>query len=134
MRSRKWTFVSGTFGLALLAASAPSCDSSSGSNGGDGGNNPGSDGGRADSGPVGVDEAGVPIGQPATVDPNPTNPKDDSGKDLGWQDAPLMSGVAAIMNRDSAIITVPVVDGAHDYRVMTVPSGVDVSVDGDKEI
>src|SRR6185312_1775193 len=66
-------------------------------------------------------------GQPPQVDSDPTNPKDDAGHDLSWAAAPLMQGVAVVPNRDSAIVIVPAVAGAADYRVATLPDGVNVT-------
>ena len=86
-----------------------------------------------DDGLVVIDGKDVLDAKKATVDVNPTSPKDDGGKDLAWSPSPLMDGVQVIANRDSAIVVVPAVAGAKDYRVMLVPAGVDVKVDGDKE-
>lgn len=83
----------------------------------------------ADDPPV-PDPVGVPPASPADVEPDPTSPKDDANHDLAWSPAPLMTGVAVVPNRDSAVLIVPVVQGAVDYRVITVPDGVNVSVDG----
>jgi hypothetical protein len=74
-----------------------------------------------------------PKAGPADVEPDPTNPKDDANHDLGWAPAPLMTGVLVVPNRDSAIVVLPVVQGAIDYRVITVPDGVKVSVQGGAE-
>ena len=86
--------------------------------------------GPDDSGSIVVTDAPTPKGDPVGVEPTPTHPKDDTGKDLGWSTAPLLDPVTAIVNRDSAIVTVPAIEGAHDYRVITVPAGVSVAVDG----
>src|SRR6185312_713728 len=51
----------------------------------------------------------------------------DAGHDLSWAAAPLMQGVAVVPNRDSAIVIVPAVAGAADYRVATLPDGVNVT-------
>jgi hypothetical protein len=83
--------------------------------------------------PVVSDDTSVPEAVPATVDVNPTSPKDDTGKDLSWAQAPLMNGVLVAANRDSAIFVVPEVAGAQDYRIMTVPGGVDVKNDNGAE-
>ena len=80
--------------------------------------------------PVVPDPVGPPVAGPAEVDPDPTTPKDDANHVLGWAQAPLMTGVSVVPNRDSAILVVPVVQGAVDYRVITVPDGVKVTVEG----
>jgi hypothetical protein len=130
MRTDRWMLGAALVGGALFAA-VPSCggtpDPGVPSADTDGG---GTTPGGQDAGQVIVDEAGVPVGDPTVVDPSPTSPADDTGKPLGWAPAPLMDGVSATMGRDSAIVVVPVVAGARDYRVMTVPAGVDVTVDG----
>ncbi len=81
------------------------------------------------------DPSSEPDGGQAQVEPDPTNPKDDANHDLNWAPAPLMQGVTVVPNRDSAIVVVPAVDGAVDYRVATLPEGVNVTVqDGAEHI
>jgi hypothetical protein len=100
---------------------------------GDGGSGPEAQKPPPDDGPVVIDGKEVFDAKPATVDVEPTTPKDDTGKPLAWSTAPLMSGVQVVSNRDSAILVVPAVAGARDYRVMLVRAGVDVKVDAEKE-
>ncbi|HEY2367942.1 MAG TPA: hypothetical protein VGH87_16205, partial [Polyangiaceae bacterium] len=59
---------------------------------------------------------------------DPTSPSDDANHALGWAPAPLMQDVTVVPNRDSAMLVVPAVSGAVDYRVVTIPDGVSVSV------
>jgi hypothetical protein len=92
------------------------------------------DGGGNDAGTVGV-PVDVPGAEPVEVDPNPTSPKADDGTDLGWLPAPLMTGVKAARNRDSAVVVVPDVPGAVDFRVATLPLGTKVyAKDGGEQI
>jgi hypothetical protein len=77
--------------------------------------------------PVSTDPQSTPDAGPAQVEQDPTNPKDDANNALGWAQAPLMQDVTVVPNRDSAIIVVPAVSGAADYRVVTIPSGVSVT-------
>jgi hypothetical protein len=91
------------------------------------------DGGAQQPRNVTTDPETTPSGGAAQVDSDPTNPMDDANHALGWAPAPLMQGVTVIANRDSAIVVVPAVTGAVDYRVATVPDGVNVSVQGGAE-
>ena len=90
------------------------------------------DGGTTPDASPGVtpDPGGAPDGGQAQVDPDPTNPADDANHPLDWAPAPLMQNVTVVPNRDSAIVVVPAVDGAVDYRVATLPDGVNVRVQG----
>ncbi|HEX7600937.1 MAG TPA: hypothetical protein VF316_05000, partial [Polyangiaceae bacterium] len=85
-----------------------------------------------DGGPSGTtpDPVAPPDAGPAAVETDPTAPKDDANHTLGWAQAPLMASVSVVPNRDSAILVVPAVAGAVDYRVITVPDGVKITVDG----
>jgi hypothetical protein len=76
---------------------------------------------------VTTDPSSSPDAGPAQVEQDPTNPADDANHALTWASAPLMQGVTVVPNRDSAIIVVPAVSGAADYRVVTIPNGVSVS-------
>ncbi len=76
-----------------------------------------------------IDDAGVPDAPPAVVDDDPTSPKDDEGGALAWPAAPLLEGVSALPDRDSARLVLPVVPGAQDYRVFPIPKGVAVETD-----
>lgn len=109
--------------------------SSSGSTGSSGGSTSGGGSSGASSssgGTTGVvsDPFGVAPAAAATVAASPQSPPDDTGAALSWPSAPLMQGVTVAPDRDSAIIGVPAVSGAVDYRVMVVPAGVQVSADG----
>ena len=96
---------------------------------------PGVDAGDGSTPNVTPDPGGSPDGGQAQVEPDPTNPKDDANHDLGWAPAPLMQGVTVAANRDSAIVVVPAFGGAVDYRVATLPDGVNVTVqDGAERI
>ena len=115
--------------LALLALLALACSSQGG--GPNDTTRPGATPtGSTKPGNVVPDPVSVPQAGPVEVDPDPTAPKDDGGHDLGWSQAPLMAGVKVVPNRDSAIVVVPEVLGAVDYRVISVPDGVKVAVDG----
>jgi hypothetical protein len=72
-------------------------------------------------------QASDDAGAPAQVEQDPTSPNDDANHALGWAAAPIMSDVTVVPNRDSAIVVVPAVSGAVDYRVVTIPSGVSVA-------
>ena len=126
MKSLRPVLVLGAL-LTIACSSAPQQGPGSG-------NNP-ADAGDAGSAPPPVPDPVTPPPQanPGQVDADPTNPKDDGGHDLGWAAAPLMSNVLVAPNRDSAIIVVPVVPGAVDYRVMTIPDGVKVSAQSGAE-
>lgn len=68
-----------------------------------------------------------------TVPPvlNPTLPSTEDGGTFGGPAAPLMNGISVVPNRDSAVLIVPVVAGAIDYRAFRLPPGASVTtVDG----
>lgn len=79
--------------------------------------------------PVVPDPVASPSAPPAMVDPSAQNPKDDAGNDLTWTTAPSMDGVTVDVNRDSALVYAPIVEGAKDYRVILLPAGTTVSTD-----
>jgi len=112
--------------LFALACSSQGATTTTSPDGGPPGTTP------PDGGPSGTtpDPVAPPDAGPAAVDTDPTAPKDDANHPLGWAQAPLMASVSVVPNRDSAILVVPAVAGAVDYRVITVPDGVKVTVDG----
>jgi hypothetical protein len=68
---------------------------------------------------------------PITVEPSPSAPKDDGGNVLPWTSAPQLADPTAARGSDSAILVLPAVSGARDYRVFAIPAGVQiVSTDG----
>lgn len=112
-------------GALLLGAMFTSCH-----HGGTGG--AGGDGGGP---PIAVDPYPNPNAPPALVaDGDPTAPDDDGGHGLSWPQAPLMTGVTVEANRDSAVVYLPDTEGAHDYRVVLLPAGVEIAADGDGEV
>lgn len=82
----------------------------------------------ADSNQVSFEDATVD-GEPVPIEPSPTRPNDDQGGALGWSDAPLLADPAVLRRTDAAIVIVPAVAGARDYRVFSIPKGVAVSTD-----
>lgn len=121
--------------LILIAGVVVACGSSTSSTSTNPNSNPNdtvgttSDGGQApQQGNVTTDPGtSPPDAGPAQVEADPTNPKDDANHTLAWAQAPLMSGVTVVPNRDSAILVVPAISGAADYRVVTIPDGVSVT-------
>ncbi len=71
--------------------------------------------------------------RPAEVQPGPTGPASEDGAPFGGPAAPLMSGVQYVPNRDSALVVVPPVAGAQDYRVFRLPAGARVTTVGPGE-
>ncbi len=49
---------------------------------------------------------------------------------MPWPSAPLLEPVQASVDRDSAVLILPVVEGARDYRAFRLPAGARVSDDG----
>ncbi len=98
---------------------------------GDAGSGTASDGGSPDAGPLPVPDpvVQVPNPVPAPVDNNPTSPATDDGSALSWPTAPEMTGVQVAVGRDSAVVVVPAVTGARDYRVFPVPAGTSLNTD-----
>lgn len=88
-------------------------------------------------GPLG----GTPDGRPPVLSPppdlpgavlapvksNPTAPVSEDGTAWGGPSAPELSGVQFVPNRDSAVLVLPVVQGAVDYRVFRLPAGATAS-------
>ncbi|HEY8209274.1 MAG TPA: hypothetical protein VIG99_17420, partial [Myxococcaceae bacterium] len=68
----------------------------------------------------------VPVGADAVVADSPVEPRSESGARLSWSSAPLMEGVKVVVNHDSAVLIVPEVAGARDYRAFRVPEGTDI--------
>lgn len=67
--------------------------------------------------------------------PNPTTPTSEDGTPWGGPAAPELVGVQAVPNRDSAMLVLPVVDGAVDYRVFRLPAGARAStVSGGEQV
>jgi hypothetical protein len=71
---------------------------------------------------------GVPEAVPAEVDANPTAPAGPGGATLPWTSAPLLDGVQVMSNFDSALLLLPVVEGARDYRAFALVDGVALEV------
>lgn len=78
----------------------------------------------------------VPDGADAVLAPNPSAPTGEGGATLRWAPAPLMDGVKVLANRDSAVLIVPAVAGARDYRAFRVPEGTRLNTNffGDEEV
>jgi len=120
--------------MVACGSSTPSTtDNNDNGSGSGNGSNPSSPSYSADgsaaqppSGEVSTDPESPDAG-PAQVEQDPTSPSDDANHALTWTQAPLMSGVTVVPNRDSAIVVVPAVSGAVDYRVVTIPDGVSVT-------
>ncbi len=68
----------------------------------------------------------LPGVQPAPVAPTPTRPPSEDGTPFGGPDAPLLEGVSFSANRDSAVLVLPAVANARDYRVYRLPAGAAV--------
>ena len=66
-------------------------------------------------------------GVAATVSDGPSAPLGANGETLNWTTAPEMLGVWVQADRDSAILTVPTVAGAQDYRVLVLAAGLQVA-------
>jgi hypothetical protein len=64
---------------------------------------------------------------PIGVEPSPSAPKDDGGNVLAWTSAPQLADPTAARGSDSAILVLPAVAGARDYRVFAIPAGVQIS-------
>lgn len=121
-RSKTWTQPGWSLLLSMVLVGCKSAPSVQ----------PGEDAGSTTDGGGGgsvVDDAGVPDAPPAEVDEDPTSPKADDGSELAWPAAPLLEGVSVLPDRDSARLILPVVAGAQDYRVFTLPKGVAVEAD-----
>jgi hypothetical protein len=93
----------------------------------DGGDN--DDAGQRDAGPPPkpVPPPDLPDQQPAQVAMNPTTPQTEDGLPFGGPTAPLMDGVKVVANRDSALLILPEVPGAADYRAFRLPAGSTVT-------
>lgn len=77
----------------------------------------------------------LPGTQPATPVANPTAPASEDGTPFGGPAAPLLEGVTFSPNRDSAIVVLPAVPQARDYRVFRLPAGAAVrTVDGGEQV
>ncbi len=83
--------------------------------------------------PLPVDPGTLPEQVPAVVVANPLTPRSEDGTAFGGPDAALMQGVQVVPNRDSAVVVVPEVTGAADYRVFRLPAGAKVSTAGSGE-
>jgi hypothetical protein len=126
LKACAWSFLAATLALSACkgGGATPPDGGTTLPDGGDGG----AGAGVGDGGVV-TDDGGVPGMDAGVVDDNPTSPKDDSGGDLAWPDAPLLDGVMVAPNRDSAVIVAPPIAGAADYRVFGIPAGVSVETD-----
>lgn len=71
--------------------------------------------------------------QPAPTVESPTAPKGEDGATLGWTSAAQLPDVLFVANRDSALLVLPEVAEARDYRVFRVPAGVTVTAQADGE-
>lgn len=71
----------------------------------------------------------MPGQQTAVVVDKATRPDSEDGTAFGGPDAPLLEGVQVVANRDSAIVVLPAVAGAVDYRVFRLPAGARVTTD-----
>ncbi len=67
--------------------------------------------------------------QPATVVENDTAPANEGGQAVTWPQAAKLEPVRVAVRRDSAVVLVPEVAGARDYRVFRVPAGATVQAD-----
>src|SRR5262249_53156598 len=78
----------------------------------------------------------VPDGLEAGVAATPEAPADEAGAALHWAGAPLMQGVKVVVNHDSAVLVVPAVASARDYRAFRVPAGtrIDTGLFGDEDV
>lgn len=72
----------------------------------------------------------MPGQQPAPVVDKATKPDAEDGTAFGGPDAPLLEGVQVLANRDSAVLVLPAVTGAVDYRVFRLPAGARATTDG----
>jgi len=77
--------------------------------------------------PLPEQDSVVPDGADAVLAANPAAPTGEGGTTLKWVGAPLMEGVKVIVNRDSAVLIVPAIDGARDYRAFRVPEDTRVA-------
>jgi hypothetical protein len=64
--------------------------------------------------------------QPAPVVDSPQAPRAEDGTQPAWPAAPPLGEVLVVPNRDSAVLVLPEVANARDYRVFRVPSGAGV--------
>jgi hypothetical protein len=69
----------------------------------------------------------VPEAVAAVVADNPTAPADNAGTPLTWPTAPELTPVQVAVNRDSAVLVLPAVAGAKDYRAFTLAVGTTVT-------
>jgi len=78
----------------------------------------------------------APDGPDAVVAASPQAPPDEAGGALGWAGAPLMQGVKVVVNRDSAVLVVPPIGSANDYRAFRVPAGtrIEAGLFGDEDV
>jgi hypothetical protein len=81
---------------------------------------------------VTADDSQVAAGVDATVVSSPTAPANEAGAALSWATAPALDPVSVVLDRDSAILELPVVAGAKDYRAYRLSPGV--SMDGTRVI
>jgi hypothetical protein len=104
--------------------------------GGAGGSTAGSGGAAMGAGGGGIIVGTVP-NLPGAIDavpaPNPNTPAAEDGMTPAWPTAAPMSGLKVVPNRDSAIVLLPAVTGAFDYRIFRVPTAASVTTMGDAE-
>lgn len=67
-----------------------------------------------------------PRWRPAQPASRPAAPLGAGGKRLAWSPAKVLSPVRVVANRDSAVVRVPLVKGARDYRVFALGDAVTV--------
>ncbi|HET6347192.1 MAG TPA: hypothetical protein VFH51_19825, partial [Myxococcota bacterium] len=58
---------------------------------------------------------------------NPNAPAGPGGEALPWSRAAVLPGVRVFADRDSAVVAVPTLEGARDFRVFVLRPGVQVS-------
>ncbi|MCC6811076.1 MAG: hypothetical protein IT381_26845 [Deltaproteobacteria bacterium] len=74
----------------------------------------------------------VQKGAAAVVVANPTAPAGEDGTTLAWSSAAEMDAVTVVVDRDSAVLELPAVSGAKDYRAYRLAAGV--SLDGTRVV
>jgi hypothetical protein len=108
----------------LLSLTTGACSPASrGGDGRGGGGVPG----IGDLTPVGDHDPEIAETMPASIESSATTPPGPAGP-LNWAPAGLLQNVFVAADRDSAIITVPAVAGAADYRVFALATGIGVNV------
>lgn len=65
-----------------------------------------------------------PTAVAAEVAPTPASPPGPGGQPLSWPQAPELTGVRVVPGRDSALLILPRVEGARDFRAFILSEGV----------